>query len=143
MVDFLLVLGDFLRYRKRWMILFPTLLALPFGYALASQFLTPEIAGQASFQKDYSSFFQTAAAVIASLLVVIAVESRLASTQTRLATREAGVLAVIWIGLAEVAALAALSPGLSPGLDGPSFNLTVSGGASGLIAVVLIAARRG
>jgi hypothetical protein len=132
----------YLAYRRRWLVLIPTLLALPVGYVVVSTSLVPEAAGEAGFHRRYSDFFQTAAQVIATLLVVIAVESKLASRAARLATREAGVVAVVWVVAAEVAAVAAVSPDLPLSWHSVLFSLTVSGGAAGLIAVILIAARR-
>lgn len=135
------VLKAYLSFGRRAWILLPTLLAPPLVYALVALNFVPGTAGKPSFHNEYSDFFQTAAAVIASLLVVIAVESRLASKETRLATREAGVIAVVVIGAAEIAAIGALSPSLSPGLHTEVFSFTVSGGITGLLAVALVAAR--
>jgi hypothetical protein len=132
----------YMGYRHRWVILVPTALALPLGYYLAV-YIIPEAAGEADFYTNYSSFFQTSAQVIAALLVVIAVETRFATKETRLAIREARVVAVLWMVVAEIAALTALSPTLPLGLDRPSFRLVVGGGAAGLIAIVLTAARPG
>jgi hypothetical protein len=135
------VLGAYLRFRRRGLVLVPTLFALPLFFVVAELLLVPGTAGTATFRDEYSNFFQTAAAVIASLLVVVAVELKFASRESRLATGEAGVIAVAWIGLAEVASVVALSPAIPLALDRWVFSLTVSGGVAGLVAVMLIAAR--
>jgi hypothetical protein len=140
MLDLFGVALAYLSYRNRWVILVPTVLALPVGYLLAA-FVIPEAAGEPEFYAEFNSFFQTSAQVIAGLLVVIAVETRFASREARIAIREARVIAVVWTIVAEIAALAALSPTLPASLDRPVFRLVVGGGASGLIAIILVAAR--
>ena len=141
LVNLASVLIAYLRFRRRGLVLLPTLLALPIFLAVAEVLLMPATAGSGAFRDQYSDFFQTAAAVIASLLVVVAVELKFASRETRLATGEAGLIAVAWIGMAEVAAVAALSPGIPAALDRWVFSFTVSGGIAGLVAVLLIAGR--
>jgi hypothetical protein len=77
--------------------------------------------------------------VESSLLVVIAV-TRLASRRTRLVVREARVVAVIWMALGELGAIAAMSPGLPAGLQRPAFGLMVGGAVAGAMALVFTAA---
>src|SRR5215470_8807929 len=102
LVNLASVVGAYLSFRRRGLVLIPTLLALPLFFIVAELLLVPEAAGTDVFRDEYSDFFQTAAAVIASLLVVVAVELKFASRESRLATGEAGVIAVVWIGVAEV-----------------------------------------
>jgi hypothetical protein len=138
MSDFLSVVSEFLRYRHRGWILLATTLALPAGF-LIGLLVTPSAAGKSGLASSYAFFLQTMAGAIIALLVVIAVQARRVSRQTRFATREAGMLAVFWTVLGEIAALAALSPGLPTGLQRPAFSLMVGGALAGLLALLFIA----
>lgn len=66
--DLASAIGAFLGYRKRGLVLIPTVLLLPVAYLLALA-ATPGSAGTAAFTDEYDSFFQTAAQVIAAVLV--------------------------------------------------------------------------
>jgi hypothetical protein len=136
--DFLSVVVDTLRKRKRGRVLLPTLVALPAAY-VGTSLIVPKFDDK--FLQDYASFFQTSAQVIPTLLVAVIVEARLASAETELGIREAVALAVLWIMVAEVAAIMGLSPRLPDCLHDEAFRLTVSGGIAALVAILLFATR--
>jgi hypothetical protein len=138
MSDFFSVARDYFGYHRRGLILVPSLLVLPVGY-LAAQSIVPSVAGTSAFAPMYSTLLQTTAEIIAALLVVIAVQIRLAARETRFAIREAGLVAVLWTVFGEVAALVALSPELAPRLQAPAFRMMIAGGASGLVTLLMIA----
>jgi len=138
MGDFLSVTSDFLSYRGRGWVLIPITLALPIGY-IVGLLVAPESAGKMGLASTYSTFLQTVAGAIIALLVGIALQTRSASRRTRFAIREAGVVAVVWMVLGELGAIAAMSPGLPPGLQRPAFSLMVAGAAAGSVALVFIA----
>jgi hypothetical protein len=138
MGDFLSVVSAFFGYRRRGWILIPTMLTLPLGYVVGL-LVAPAAAGRGELSTHYSILLQTVAGAIATLLVVIAV-TRLASRRTRLVVREARVVAVIWMALGELGAIAAMSPGLPAGLQRPAFGLMVGGAVAGAMALVFTAA---
>ncbi len=140
MKDFRSLIAAYFGYQHRGWILFPTILTLPIA-SLAAQIIVPGSVGKPWFVHKYSTLLQTIAGAIIALLLVLAVQARVASRQTRFAVREAVVVAVMWTGVGEMAALAALSPGLPAGLQSTAFSLMVGGGVSGLIALVLMAAQ--
>ena len=136
MSDFLSVLDAFLRYRSRGWILIPTILAFPVGYFAALP-IVPTAAGEKNFATTYGSFLVGAAAMTSALLIAVALQVRTPSRQTRFATREADLVAVIWTVVAEAAVLAMLSPSFPMDIQRPAFRLMCSGMAAGLIGLVL------
>lgn len=138
MGDFISAAREFLSYRHRGVLLIPAFLAGPIGFALGL-LIAPDQVGTNCFAKVYGVFLQTVAGAIVALLVVIAVQNRLASRQTRFATREAGIFAVLWILVGEIAALAALSPGLPHGLQKWAFAVMIGGASAGIVAILFIA----
>jgi hypothetical protein len=94
------------------------------------------------FATKFSSFFSAAATVNAGALIALAVAARLLTVSSRPVSRLAAALAFIYAVCGEVAAVAALSPSLTPDIYSQAFAITVGGG-SGLLAAVLLIALRG
>jgi hypothetical protein len=120
------------------------LVAVPFAVAVAGYVaglsLSPEIDNDVEHAR-WTGFFGTAAQVTATLLVVLAVEGRLASRTEMFARLGGAVLTVGYVAVGIVAAVAGLSPSLSGAQYRHLFAITVAGGAGALFSVVLIGAR--
>jgi hypothetical protein len=89
----------------------------------------------------WTGFFGTAAQVTATLLVVLAVEGKLAAGTALMPKRGGALLTVLYIAVGLIAAVGALSPSLSDDAYCQLFAFTVAGGVGALFSVVLIAAR--
>jgi hypothetical protein len=87
---------------------------------------------------DYDPLLTTAAGVLVGPIIALAFEFRGATLTGLLLARPAAVLALVYPIAAEVAAVSALSPGVSAELYRHLFTLTVSGGLAGFAAVLLI-----
>jgi hypothetical protein len=138
MGELLSVARTYLGYRRRGWVLGATILAMPAGFLIGLK-IAPAAAGHEGLAATYGTFLQTIAGALVALLVVIAVQTRFASRKARFATREAGVVAVLWVLLGELGAIAAMSPGLPGSLQRPSFGLMCGGALSGAVALVFIA----
>lgn len=138
MGELLSVALTYLRYRGRGIVLGVTLLAMPAGYALGLH-VAPAAAGHEGLATSYATFLQTVAGALIALLVVVAVQTRLANRKARFATREAGVVAVVWMLAGELGAIAAMSPGIPAELQRPAFGLMCGGALAGAVALVFIA----
>jgi hypothetical protein len=90
----------------------------------------------AAQHKEFIDFFATSATVIAALLVAIAIEARHVTREKFLANATALLVAV-----AELSAVAALSPALPTWMYDWLFTFAVAGGTGGLVAAVVIGAQ--
>jgi hypothetical protein len=138
MTDFLSFAVDFLRYRHRGWLLLSVLVVFGVGYGLA-QLIVPESVGSAAFSTKYSLVLQTAAGAIIAVLILLAVQTRLASRQKQFAIRGPGMIAVLATMLGEVAAIVALSPGLPGRWQQFVFSVMIAGAGTGLAAVMFVA----
>jgi hypothetical protein len=120
------------------------LVAVPFVVAVAGYFAglgsAPEIGSDIEHAR-WTGFFATAAQVTATLLVVLAVEGRLAARTEMFARVGGAVLTVAYVAFGIMAAAAGLSPSLSSWQYRQAFAITLAGGAGALFSVVLIGAR--
>lgn len=141
-LNYLRVLWSFFKIRGRGLEFVPPAVVFP-GLFVTLLIVGPEVPDErGAFLSDYSSFFQTAAQVLAALLIAMAVEVRAPKTVEDVVTvRPASVLMVFLLVLAELAAMAALSPFLPASLYSLELNLTISGGVAALLAVLLVSRR--
>jgi hypothetical protein len=84
----------------------------------------------------YSPLFSTAAQVIATLFVAFALGGRF-----YLASIGQAAVTILFIAVAEIAAVAALSPTLPHGAYAPLLGVTIGGGVGALLAAALTAGR--
>jgi hypothetical protein len=131
-----------LGFEHRWRILVPVVLVAPASFV--ASFLSVVHKGGGTFLHDQSSFFLTAAQVIAVLLVTMALTPQVGSDLQAVVVRPVLGFAVIAAGIGELAAVSALiaTPAeLSNDLQPIAFSLTIGGGSTGLLAVVLAGSR--
>jgi hypothetical protein len=139
LLDFGRVLWATLGIRSRSRQLGPPLfVALVLSVVLLIFF--PDVPSQPeAFQRQYSGFLQTAAQILAALLIAIAVEGRAAKSPEReVKTRPTNTLIILLVALGEGAAMAALIPHLSPDLDRIALVLTITTGVSATLATLLV-----
>jgi cyanate permease len=107
---------------------------------LAFYVLEPSTSG--AFSSEYSSFFSTAAQVLAAGLIALILDIRLFTAPRAIVARRAAVLALIFIVIGEIAAITALIPSLPDAvLYRWALALTVGAGVAFLLALLLIAIR--
>jgi hypothetical protein len=104
------------------------------GFALGWIFAPSRSSFEA--HSHFSDFFATAAAVIATLFVGYSLGARLYLSSVGI-----GIIALVLVAVAEIAAVAALSPSLPPPAYAPLMGLTIGGGLGALAAALLSAAR--
>lgn len=141
MSGFLSVLRQYLGFENRWRVLVPVVLIAPASFIASLVSAAGE--GGGTFLKDQSSFFQTAAQVIATLLVTMALTPQVGSNLQMLVVRPVLAFAVIASGIGELAAMSALVSALplAKSLQPVALSLTISGGSTALLAVVLVGRR--
>ena len=125
--------------RGRRALVIPPVVAIG-GYLAGLDVVTPTI--NANFPKDFSPFFATSAQVIAALLVALVVEQASFLGPTAPTTKVAGLWALLFVALGEVAALVGLSNRLDHQQYRQAFAVTVGAGLAALAAVVLTGWRK-
>jgi hypothetical protein len=110
------------------------------GYVAGLTILGPKI--NKAFPTDFHQFFSTSAQVIATLLVVLAVEQAVFESEMAPTTKLAAQWGLVFVALGEVAAVLALSVRLSEEPYRQAFAVTVGSGLAALVAVVLTGWRR-
>ncbi len=128
------------RLNENRYVFFLPFVVLIVGYLLGLFLIGPEV--QSGFSTKFSSFFLTAAQVMAAAFVALAFQARLYATGTALLSRRATRLAFVYVVVGVVAAVAALSPSLPGWLYEQAFALTVGCGLAVLIALLLVAGRQ-
>jgi hypothetical protein len=133
---------DYYRIRQRWVQFVPPLLLWPTVMA-ALWLAAPAIHTQRQlFLREYSSFLETAAQVLAALLIALAIEARASKPiEDTIAVRPATTLTVLLLAVAELACLAVLSPFLPASLDRPTLYLVMSTSAAAILALLLLSWR--
>lgn len=121
--------------RRRWVVVLLAVFGLALTYAFADRVLAPDTHSPA-YHTSYQWFFSAAAEALPTLLVALAVQANLFSS------RSTAMIGTVFIVVGEVAAVASLSPDLSPSLALPAFCLTVTAGFVALIAVLFIALKQ-
>lgn len=117
------------RRRTAWLVLAIAVL----GYLVA--LITLPNFGNCATRHEYESFFTTAAPVAAGIFVALAVASREVNSDVAL-----GIITVLLVGTATLAAVLALLPHTSTLFYSVMFIVLVGGGLAGLMSTVLIAA---
>jgi hypothetical protein len=140
--NLLRLLGAYFRIQNRWVEFVPPVVVAPVLTAVLF-ILRPGVPRQrGAFVSDYSSFLQTAAQVLAALLIALALEARASmKPETEAAVRPAILLTVILLAVAELAAMAGLTPFMPSGLYRLEVTLTIAAGVAALLAVALVTRR--
>jgi hypothetical protein len=133
---------DYYRIRQRWVQFVPPLLLWP-TLMIALWLTAPAIHTQRQvFLHEYSSFLETAAQVLAALLIALAIEARAPkSIEDTIAIRPATTLTVSLLAVAELACLAVLSPFLPALLNRLTLYLVISSGVAAILALLLLSWR--
>jgi len=107
---------------------------------ILARFLAPEISATGS-GNDYSTLFSTAAQLIVTLLVALALELRAVPFEDPNVRRLIVGVTLLYVALGAAAAVVALSPGLSVTLYKWLFSLTLAAGGAALLSVLTISYR--
>jgi hypothetical protein len=105
---------------------------------ILARVLAPEITGSGD---DYSTLFSTAAQLIVTLLVALALELRAIPFADPNVRRLIVGVTLLYVALGAAAAVVALNPGLSVALYKWLFSLTLAAGGAALLSVLTISYR--
>lgn len=129
------------RYKTHYAVAYGLPFVLLIGLYFVVFFALAPTGDAQSLHDDYDALLTTAAAVLVGPIIALAFELRGSTMTGLLLARPAAVLALAYPIAGEIAAVAALSPGVSAGLYRHLFTLAVSGGLAGFAAVLLIGAQ--
>lgn len=140
--QYLSLIVAFFSIRRRWIQFVPPLILWPI-LMLVQWLLEPVIHTERElFLREFSSFLETSAQVLAALLIALAIEARAPkSVQDTVAVRPATIMIVLLLAVAELACLAVLSPFLPAFLDRWAIYLVIASGVSAILALLLVSWR--
>jgi hypothetical protein len=140
--QYLSLLWAYYRIRGRWFQFVPPVVLWPALMIVLWQTAPVVHTERREFLHEYSSFLQTAAQVLAALLIALAIEARAPkSIEDTIAVRPATTLTVVLLAVAELACLAVLSPFLPTSLNRLTLYLVIASGVAAILAVLLLSWR--